>query len=166
MFLLETRRLRLEHFSLDDAQFILKLLNDPGFLENIGDKGVRDLAGARSYLRDGPLASYVANGFGLLRVSHRETGMVMGMCGLISRDVLDDVDIGYAFLPEFCGHGYAIESARAVMDFGREQLGLRRIVAVVSPGNVASIKLLEKLGMRLQGKVRLGNEQPEIDLFA
>ena len=88
------------------------------------------------------------------------------MCGLISRAVLDDVDIGYAFLPEFCGQGYAIESARAVMDFGREKLHLDPIVAVVSPGNTASVKVLAKLGMEFVRKIRLDNDQPEIDLYA
>jgi len=166
MFFLETERLRLEHLALDDAGFILQLLNDPSFLENIGDKGVRNLEDARGYLRDGPMASYRDNGFGLFRVSNKHTGAVMGMCGLISREALDDVDIGYAFLPEFCGQGYAIESARAVLDFGREQLHLDPIVAVVSPGNITSVRVLEKLGMEFTRKIRLDSNQPEIDLYA
>ena len=166
MFFLETERLRIEHLSQEDAAFILRLLNEPSFLENIGDKGVRDLEDACGYLRDGPMASYKKAGFGLFRVSSKHTGAVLGMCGLISRAVLDDVDIGYAFLPEFCGQGYAIESARAVMDFGREKLHLDPIVAVVSPGNTASVKVLAKLGMEFVRKIRLDNDQPEIDLYA
>lgn len=166
MFYLETERLRIEHLTLDDAGFILRLLNDPAFLENIGDKGVRNLEDARSYLRDGPMASYKKNGFGLFRVSNKHSGAVMGICGLISREALDDVDIGYALLPEFCGQGYAVESARAVLDFGKEQLHLDPIVAVVSPGNTASVRLLEKLGMEFTRKIRLDSGQPEIDLFA
>ena len=88
------------------------------------------------------------------------------MCGLISREILEDVDIGYGFLPEFWGQGYGIESAAAVMRYGREQLGLKRIVAVVSPGNTSSIKLLQKLGMQNSGKIRMADNEPEIDLFA
>jgi ribosomal-protein-alanine N-acetyltransferase len=165
VFTLQTQRLRIEYFSLEDAPFILRLLNTPGFLENIGDKGVRDLDGAQAYLRDGPIASYAANGFGLFRVALANSGEAIGMCGLISREVLEHVDIGYAFLPEYCRQGYAVESALAVMNFGRERLGLEQIVAVVSPGNSASVRLLEKLGMKPQGKVRLAVDQPEVDLF-
>lgn len=166
MFYLETERLRIEHLTLEDADFILRLLNDSSFLENIGDKGVRNLEDARSYLRDGPMASYKENGFGLFRVSNKHSGAVIGMCGLISREVLDDVDTGYALLPEFSGQGYATESARAVLDFAKEQLHLDPIVAVVSPGNSASVRVLEKLGMEFTRKVRLDSTQPEIDLFA
>lgn len=165
-FTLQTDRLLLEHFSFEDCEFILRLLNEPSFIENIGDKGVRDLEGARAYLRDGPMASYVANGFGLFRVRLKESGDCIGMCGLISREILDDVDIGYGFLPEFWGQGYAFESAAAVMRYGREQLGFKRIVAVVSPGNTSSVKLLQKLGMRQSGKIRMADNEPEIDLFA
>lgn len=165
-FTLQTDRLLLEHFSFEDCEFILRLLNEPSFIENIGDKGVRDLEGARAYLRDGPMASYVANGFGLFRVGLKESGDCIGMCGLISREILDDVDIGYGFLPEFWGQGYAFESAAAVMRYGREQLGFKRIVAVVSPGNTSSVKLLQKLGMRQSGKIRMADNEPEIDLFA
>ena len=121
-FVLQTDRLLLEHFSFDDCEFILQLLNEPSFIENIGDKGVRDMDGARDYLRNGPMASYLANGFGLFRVSLRQSGACIGMCGLISRENLEDVDIGYGFLPEFWGQGYAIESARAVMDYARKHL--------------------------------------------
>jgi ribosomal-protein-alanine N-acetyltransferase len=165
-FTLQTDRLLLEHFSLEDCGFILRLLNEPSFIENIGDKGVRDLQGARAYLRDGPVASYAANGFGLFRVSLKQSGDCIGMCGLISRKILDDVDIGYGFLPEFWGQGYAIESAEAVMRYAREQLGLKRIVAVVSPGNTSSVKLLHKLGMQYSGKIRMADNEPEIDFFA
>jgi len=165
-FTLQTDRLLLEHFSFEDCEFILRLLNEPSFIENIGDKGVRDLEGARAYLRDGPMASYAANGFGLFRVGLKESGDCIGMCGLISREILDDVDIGYGFLPEFWGQGYAFESAAAVMRYGREQLGFKRIVAVVSPGNTSSVKLLQKLGMRQSGKIRMADNEPEIDLFA
>jgi len=165
-FTLQTDRLLLEHFSFEDCEFILRLLNEPSFIENIGDKGVRDLEGARAYLRDGPMASYAANGFGLFRVGLKESGDCIGMCGLISREILDDVDIGYGFLPEFWGQGYAFESAAAVMRYGREQLGFKRIVAVVSPGNTSSVKLLQKLGMRQSGKICMADNEPEIDLFA
>ena len=138
----ETARLRLRLLSLDDAPFILRLINEPSFLEHIGDKGVRDLEGARAYLADGPMASYARHGHGLMAVAVKETGEPIGMCGLLKREHLDHPDLGYAFLPEAWGLGYAFEAARAVL----EDAKLDRVLALVSPGNGPSIRLLEKLG--------------------
>lgn len=138
----ETARLRLRPLAPDDAPFILRLLNEPSFLEHIGDKGVRSLEDARRYLEDGPLASYARHGHGLMAVALRETGEAIGMCGLLKREHLDHPDLGYAFLPQGWGRGYAFEAAQAVM--GGAKLG--RVLALVSPGNGPSIRLLEKLG--------------------
>ena len=114
MKILETERLLLRQFSLADAELILELLNEPSFIRNIGNRGVRTLADARSYILNGPVASYAKNGFGLYLVVLKQTNESIGMCGLIKRDTLEDVDIGYAFLPRFWARGYAVESARAV----------------------------------------------------
>jgi [ribosomal protein S5]-alanine N-acetyltransferase len=145
-FRLETERLLLRPFALADAPFILRLLNEPSFIEHIADKGVRTLEGAEGYLREGPLASYAAHGHGLWMVAHGETGAPMGMCGLIKRDTLPEVDLGYAFVPEYWGLGFAREAARACLAWGREHLGLTGLLAIVSPGNTRSIGLLEDLG--------------------
>ena len=112
----ETTRLRVSHLGEDDAPFILRLLNEPSFLRHIGDKGVRTLEDAVAYLRKGPMASVEIHGFGLSRVELKATGEVIGMCGLIQRPNFDDVDIGYAYLPEYWSKGYAIEAARGVLD--------------------------------------------------
>jgi RimJ/RimL family protein N-acetyltransferase len=162
----ETDRLILRRMSLDDAGFVLVLLNDPSFLRYIGDKGVRTLEDARKYILTGPVASYERHGFGLYLVSRKEDGDSIGICGLLKRDALPDVDLGFAFLPEYGSRGYGFESATAVMDHGRRVLGLQRIVAVTAPGNLASIRLLEKLGMRFEGMVRLAEGGPELKLFA
>lgn len=146
-----TPRLRIRPFTLEDAPFILRLLNEPSFIANITDKGVRTLDQARDYLTTGPLASYAAHGHGLWLVQHRGTGNPMGMCGLIKRDTLSDVDLGYALVPEFWGLGYASEAAGACLAFGREALGLRCFLAIVSPGNDASTRLLQGLGFLRTG---------------
>lgn len=138
----ETPRLHLRPFTLNDAAFILRLLNEPSFHEHIGDKGVRDLDGARAYLANGPLSSYAAHGHGLLAVELKDGGAPIGMCGLLKREHLEHPDLGYAFVPEAWGQGYALEAARAVMNDAK----LPRALALVSPGNAASIRLLEKLG--------------------
>ena len=166
MILVETNRLHLRRLSIDDAEFILKLLNEPSFIANIGDKGVRTLDDARSYILNGPVASYERHGFGLWLVETKESGARAGICGLLKRDVLEDVDIGYAFLPEFWSRGYALESASAVMSYARETLGLKRVVAVTNADNQSSIRLLKKIGFQFEKLVRLSDDAPEIQLFA
>ncbi|MCE1203359.1 MAG: GNAT family N-acetyltransferase [Holophagaceae bacterium] len=146
-----TERLILRPFVLEDAPFILRLLNEPSFIENITDKGVRTLEQAAAYLSEGPLASYAMHGHGLWLLLHRGTGNPMGMCGLIKRDALDEVDLGYALCPEFWGLGYAREAAQASVEWGRRHLGLNGLLAIVSPGNAASIRLLEALAFRRTG---------------
>ena len=157
-------RLLLRPLELGDAGFIFELVNEPSFIQNIGDRGVRTLADAEKYIENGPLASYAKNGFGLMAVTLKETGEPIGMCGLIKRDALDDVDIGYAFLPTFWSKGYAVEAARAVMGTAKA-LGLKRVVAIVDPVNVGSIRVLEKLGMTFERMIRLSAEDIELKLF-
>jgi RimJ/RimL family protein N-acetyltransferase len=162
---LETERLVLRRFTIDDAEFVLELLNQPSFLRYIGDKGVRNTDDAVRYIQTGPLASYERFGFGLYVVELKDAGAPIGICGLLKRDTLPDVDVGFAFLPQFWSQGYAFESAAAVMSYGREELGLRRIVALTSPDNDASIRLLEKIGLRFEGMIKLASDQSEVRLF-
>ena len=166
MKVLETERLLLRRLALDDAAFILDLLNEPSFLRYIGDKGVRSLEDARRYILEGPMASYERFGFGLYRVEMKDSGVPMGICGLIKRDELDDVDVGFAFLPKFWLQGYAFESTSAVIAYGSRSLGLRRIVAVTQSDNYGSIKTLEKVGLTFEKMVRFSEDAPEIQLFA
>lgn len=165
MIVLETERLVLRRLTLNDAPFIVELLNEPSFLRFIGDRGVRDEAGARRYLTAGPLASYERFGFGLYLAFLRETGDPIGMCGLLKRDTLPDVDIGFAYRPAFWGKGYAREAAAATLEHGRARLGLRRIVAITSPDNDGSRRVLESIGLRYEGMTRLGEDPREVRLF-
>ncbi len=162
----QTERLILRPMTEKDADFILELLNDPSFIRYIGDRNVRTLEGAKAYITNGPVASYAQNGFGLYLVELKESGDSMGMCGLIRRNTLQDVDIGYAFLPKFWSRGYAYEAAREMKRYAREELGLKRLVAVVDPENPPSIHLLGKLGMKFEKMVRLSPEDIELKLFA
>ena len=165
MTVLETQRLVLRRLCADDAEFILELLNQPSFLRYIGDKGVRNAEDAIRYIQTGPVASYDRFGFGLYLVELKESGVSIGMCGLLKRDSLPDVDVGFAFLPGYWSQGFAFEAAAAVMAYGREVLGLRRIVAITSLDNAASIKLLEKIGLRFERLIKLEEDQPEVRLF-
>ena len=166
MKILETERLILRQLTTDDSEFILELLNDPSFIRNIGDRNVRTVEDACSYILNGPVASYAKNGFGLYLVLLKETGESIGMCGLIKRDVLDDVDIGYALLPRFWSRGYGIEAAQATKTYAKGKVGLKRIVAIVDPANEGSIRVLEKLGLRYEKMVRLSADDIDLKLFA
>lgn len=163
---IETDRLILRPMTEEDAEFILELVNDPSFIQNIGDRKVRTLEDARAYITNGPVESYRKNGFGLYLVESKETGESMGMCGLIRRNTLNDVDIGYAFLPRYWSRGYAIESALAIRQQARDVIGLKRLVAVVDPQNLGSIRLLEKLGMKFERMVRLAEDDIDLKLFS
>jgi len=165
MHVLETDRLILRRLTLNDAEFIYRLVNDPSWLRFIGDKNVRDLDGARRYLREGPLDMYERFGFGMYRVEERDSGTPLGMCGLIKRDTLPDADVGYAFLPEARGKGYAFEAAAAVLDHGRRVFGLKRILAIVSPDNASSIRVLEKAGMQFERDLEIRPGDP-VKVFA
>jgi RimJ/RimL family protein N-acetyltransferase len=147
---LQTERLSIRHFDGADAAFIVELLNEPSWLKHIGDKGIHTELDARRYLENGPVAMYARLGFGLYMVELKERGEPLGMCGLIKRDTLPDVDLGFAFLSRFCGNGYAYESACAVIAYAKTQLGIDRIAAITTPGNRASSHLLRKLGFTLE----------------
>jgi Acetyltransferases, including N-acetylases of ribosomal proteins len=163
--MLETERLLLRQLSTEDAEFILELLNEPSFIRNIGDRGIRTIEGANSYILNGPVASYAKNGFGLYLVKLKETNESIGMCGLIKRDTLEDVDIGYAFLPKFWSKGYAVEAAQAVKEYARDKVKLNRIVAIVDPQNQGSIRVLEKIGLQFEKMVKLSEDDIELKLF-
>lgn len=166
MTILETERLIVRQLTLDDAAFILELVNDPDWLRFIGDRHVHSLDEARTYLLNGPLAMYARSGFGLYAVTLKGNELPIGMCGLIRREGLADVDIGFAYLPQYRAQGYAYEAASAIMAYGRQTFGLKRLVAITSLDNARSIQLLEKLGFVFEKIIRLSDDGEELKLFA
>lgn len=162
---LETERLFVRRFSVDDAQFILTLLNEPSFIRYIGDKKVRNVEDARQYILNDPVASYERNGFGLCLVELKESHTPIGMCGLLKRDELPDPDIGFAFLPDFWNKGFALEASTAVLNDARERLRLQRILAITSLDNDASIKLLERLGFTFEKLMNLSADREQVRLY-
>lgn len=164
MIVLQTERLRLRHMTLDDAAFMLGLLNDPAWHRFIGDRGIRTVDGAREHILNGTMAMVARLGFGFYVVERKADGRPLGVCGLAKRDFLDDVDIGYAFLPEYGGQGYAYEAAQGVLAHARA-LGLKRLVATVVPENDASIRLLEKLGLRFERSFQAPDSTRALQLF-
>ena len=166
MNVLNTERLGLRWLSAEDAAFMLELVNDPAWVRFIGDRGVRTLEDARDYILNGPVAMYHRVGFGLYLVELKQSRTPIGICGLIERAGLEDIDIGFAFLPAFCGQGYAYESAAAILSYARDTVGLNRVVAITAPDNQRSIRLLKKLGLSFEKMLRLGEDQSEVMLFA
>lgn len=166
MQVVETPRLRIRRFDARDGAFIVDLLSQPSWIRFIGDKGVKTHEDALRYLEHGPLAMYRRVGFGLYAVELKETGHCIGMCGLIKRESLPDVDLGFALLPSYWHNGYAFEAATAVLSYGKESLGLGRIVAIVSKDNDRSRRLLERLGFHHECAVTLRPNDDELDLYA
>ncbi len=164
MTVLETSRLILRRITPDDALFIHTLMNDPDFIRNIGDRGLSNQADARSFIEQRMMPSYERYGHGLYCVVLRDTAVPIGICGLLYREALQETDIGYAFLPGFRGQGYALEAATACMDYGRTVLGKSRIVGFTDQANLASARLLEKLGLRYNRQVSFG-EGDETGLY-
>ncbi|MXV50558.1 GNAT family N-acetyltransferase [Pedobacter sp. HMF7647] len=165
-YVLETSRLVLRQFTLDDTRFIIELLNSPGWLKFIGDRSIKSEEQARRYLQDVPLKSYEINGYGLCMVQTKDEGIPVGMCGLIRRDSLDHPDIGFAFLPEFQGKGYAFEIAAAVLGYAKNTLELSVVLAIVIPENERSIRLLKKLGMAFSRMIDFSDTGEELMLFS
>jgi len=161
----ETRRLSIRRLTLADAAFLLRQVNEPSWLANIGDRGVRNLADAERYIQVRMLDPYAAHGFGMYLVERKPDGEPIGLCGLVKRDTLPHPDLGFSLLEEFHGSGYAFEAATAVMDHAA-QLKLRRVLAITTPANRRSGKLLEKLGFRVEGSVGLVPDDEDLTLYA
>ncbi|HHQ4662887.1 TPA: GNAT family N-acetyltransferase [Aeromonas veronii] len=159
--MIASSRLILREMIATDAPFILELLNDCDFYRYIGDRGIRTLEQAQEYIQQGPAVSYARYGHGLYLVERKEDGASLGICGLIKRDTLEQVDIGYAFLPQYRGQGYAIEAAQAALADGKSRLGIGQVVAIVTPGNERSIGLLAKLGLVRSRLVKLSEDADE-----
>ncbi len=165
MNITESKRLNICELSIKDSAFILELLNEPAFIENIGDRNVRNLEDAENYILNGPIASYHKHRFGLWAVELKNTNELIGICGLIKRDSLEDIDIGFAFLERFWGNGYAVESAEACFDFARNVVEIKRLVAITISDNKGSIRVLEKIGLKFEKMIIQPNDENELMLF-
>lgn len=166
MIVLKTQSLIIRRMSVDDAMFMLELLNDNSWLRFIGDRGVKTIEDAQNYILKGPVEMYARLGFGFYILEMKETGCPLGICGLAKRDYLNDVDIGFALLAQYCGKGYAFEAATAVLEYAQKELGLKRILATTRPDNHGSAKLLEKLGLGFEQVIKHPDGDRELKLYA
>jgi [ribosomal protein S5]-alanine N-acetyltransferase len=164
--ILETERTILREVSEIDSNFILHLLNQPSFIKYIGDRNVRTIDEARDYIESRFIKSYRENGFGLYAVEFKENKTPIGICGFVKRDFLPDADIGFAFLPQYERKGYAFESAFAVMEYGKDVLNLKRVLAITTIDNESSIRLLEKLNFKFESLLKLPQSEEQVKLFS
>jgi RimJ/RimL family protein N-acetyltransferase len=164
--IIETARLKIRELTVDDAEFIFGLVNEPSFLENIGDKGVRNPEDARKFILEGPWANHRDRGYGQFMVELKKSGDPIGICGILYREALEVSDVGGAFFPRFWRQGFAYEAACAVMEYGRSKLGIDRIVGLTKEENTASIRLLEKLGMSFEKTVKMSDDDPGTALYS
>ena len=164
-YILETERLQLRELTLLDNAFILALVNSPSWLKFIGDRNIKTGEQAKTYLENGPLKSYSDNGFGLWLVETKPNKIPIGMCGILKRETLQAPDLGFAFLPEFIGKGFGMEAAAATVGFAKEKLKLQSLCAITVPYNQASIKVLEKVGLKFNKRISLPNNPEELLLY-
>jgi RimJ/RimL family protein N-acetyltransferase len=164
-WVMDTARLRLREIEFSDAAFMYELMNEKPWLDFIGDRGIRTKADARAYISDRLRPSYAEHGFGFWLTERLEDGTPLGICGLVKRDTLDDVDIGFGFRERYWGNGYAREASEAVIDFAREVAGLTCLVAISNPDNARSARLLATLGFRFERRLRLAGENFDVRLF-
>jgi RimJ/RimL family protein N-acetyltransferase len=163
---LETERLWMRRFTLDDAEDFLRLNSDPEVVRYVGREPLTSIEQAREMLQSAPLRDYRLYGFGRLACIEKQSGKLIGFAGLKFVEEIDEVDIGYRFLPQYWGCGLATESSIAVIDYGRNALDLKRIVGIVDPENRGSVKVLQKLGLKYERKINLSLTEVDLDLYA
>ena len=166
MKILETERTILREIVEADVKFILDLLNQPSFIKYIGDRNVRTIDEAKEFIENRYRQSYREHGFGLYAVELKENQTPIGICGFVKRVGLPDADIGFALLPQFERKGYAFESAAAVMRYGRDVLGLKRVLAITTQNNESSGRLLEKIGFKFEGLIKLPHDDEDLKIFS
>lgn len=166
MKIAETERLLISKLSLEDAPFFLELVNSPNWLKYIGDRNLKTVKDAENYLSNGTLKSYRDNGFGFYKLELKENNKPIGTCGLVKRDQLEDIDLGFAFLEEFESQGYGFEASVAILKLSKEKFKIKRLVAITLPINTKSIKLLGKLGFFYEKRVKPFDDDDELLLFA
>tara|TARA_R110000868_G_scaffold232117_2_gene485577 strand:+ start:832 stop:1341 length:510 start_codon:yes stop_codon:yes gene_type:complete len=166
MIIAETERLLISGFSLEDAPFFLKLANTPNWLKYIGDRNLKTVKDAEAYLTNGTIKSYTDFGFGNYKLKYKQDNKIIGSCGLIKREQLNDVELGFAFLPEFEGKGFGYEASTAVIDAAKNEFHLKKLTAIILPINTNSIKLINKLGFTYEKRVKPFEDDQELLLFA
>lgn len=163
--LMETERLQLRAITVEDHTLMLAVWNDPAFIRNVADRGIRDEEQAREAIASGAQKLFEDYGYGPYCMSLKSDGSMIGICGLFKRDNLDDPDIGFAVLPDYCGKGFAGEAAAAVVDHARGELALPNITAIVSASNVPSIGLIEKLGLSFERMITMPGDGDAVRLY-
>lgn len=163
---LSTNRLLIRKACLEDASFLLKLLNTPAFLKNIGDRNVRTLDDAKNYIISKYFEVYNTLGYGYYMLVTKDTNTIIGTAGLVNREGLDGIDVGFALLPDFKGKGYGYEATKAIMQYATTTYGIKTYLAITLPSNEPSQRLLEKLGLKFKKMIFIPNDPEELMLYS
>jgi len=167
MRIAETKRLIISKYTIKDAPFFLELVNSPNWIKYIGSRDIKTIKKAEEYLKNGSIKSYTDFGFGFYKLQLKDDNLTpIGTTGLVKRKELDHVDIGFAMLPQYEGKGFGYESSIAIIKLAKEQFKLNKILAITLPENISSIKLLEKLGLTYEKRVKPFVDDEELLLFA
>ena len=165
-WLMETERLRLRPVTVDDTALMLAVWNDPAFIENVSDRGIRTVEQARDAIKTGAQKLFEDYGYGPYCMSLKPNGTMIGICGIFKRENIEDPDIGFGVLPDYCGKGYAGEAAAAVVDYARNTLRIGVLTAIVSPKNAPSIGLIKKLGLTFERMITMPGDNDAICLYS
>jgi RimJ/RimL family protein N-acetyltransferase len=166
MDIFETERLVIKQATLNDSNFFFRLLNSPNWIEFIGDRGIKTEEDARTYIRNSLIDSYEKRGYGLYKMCLRENEVPIGICGFLKRDYLENVDIGFAVLPEYEGKGYTLEASKSMLEFGKLKLNMDTILAITTKENIKSRSLLQKIGLTEVGKIKPNEKEEELLLYS
>ncbi|OUR93963.1 GNAT family N-acetyltransferase [Flavobacteriales bacterium 34_180_T64] len=167
MAIAETERLLISKFTLADAPFFLELVNTPNWIKYIGERNINTIAQAEDAIKKGHLKSYKTHGFGFYTLQLKsENNKTIGTCGLIKRETLEYADIGFAMLPNYEGKGFGYESSMAILKLANELFKLKKVLAITSPTNQNSIRLIEKIGLSYEKRVKPFEDDEELLLFA
>jgi len=146
---IETSRLLLRHFSLTDLDDLFAIRSDPDVMRFIGVGQPHSMNQVRDSL-EYVISDWEKHGFGRWAIVHKADKKLIGWCGLAFLDKTDEIEIGYGIAKEYWGRGLTTEAAAASLRYGFEELKLDRIVAVAMPENIASRRIMEKIGMRFE----------------
>jgi len=167
MVIAETDRLLLSKITIDDAPFILELVNTPDWIKYIGDRNIKTVEQAETHIKNNQLKCYETHGFGYYKLQVKAENLkTIGTSGLLRRDNLEHVDIGFSFIPDYHGKGYGFEAASEIMKLAKDKFNIKTLCAITLPINQPSINLLEKLGLSYQKTVKPFEDDEELLLFA
>ncbi|ASD69160.1 GNAT family N-acetyltransferase [Pseudoalteromonas piscicida] len=165
MMIAAGKRIFLRKANLNDAGFLLRLLNQKSFIDNIRDKGIKTQQQAEEHIEQAYLIPYQIGAPAAYIVVEASSNISIGLCGLYQRPFFNIPDLGYALLDEFTGRGYASEAARLLMEYAKLEEGYVKLGAITLESNCSSMSLLSKVGFSRIGKIIIESDFTPVVVF-